>query len=51
MKVFLETKAYVEMENMRQTKVQHALNQFSDLTKDEFVATYLGYIASSSSDS
>lgn len=51
MKVFLETKAFVEMENRIQTRVQHALNQFSDLTKEEFVATYLGFVSTSSDDS
>jgi C1A family cysteine protease len=44
MKIFLATKAFVEAENARDTRVQHAINQFSDLTKEEFVATYLGYV-------
>lgn len=46
MKIFLATKAFVETENARDTRVQHAVNQFSDLTKEEFVATYLGFVQS-----
>jgi C1A family cysteine protease len=44
MRLFFQTKKFVERENSKANKtVTHGLNQFSDLTKEEFVNTYLGF--------
>lgn len=42
--VFAENLAHIESENARQSEYTLGENGFTDLTQDEFVAQYLGYI-------
>lgn len=49
-KVFLMNKNFVETENAKNAGVTYAINHFSDLTKEEFAATYLTFTPSVSSE-
>jgi len=41
--IFHETLRNIEETNSRQSDYELGLNQFSDITQEEFVATYLGF--------